>query len=72
MRSRLEPEGLTEQLELSLDRLGVDHGELYIMHRDNPAVPVGEFVDGLNRHRQAGRILARTGRGCKPRAPGAM
>ena len=50
------PEALTEQLEISLDRLGTDHGEIYIMHRDNPAVPVGEFIDVLNSHRQAGRI----------------
>lgn len=50
------PEALTEQLEISLERLGTDHGEIYIMHRDNPAVPVGEFIDVLNRHKQAGRI----------------
>jgi len=50
------PEGLTEQLEMSLDRLGTDRGEIYIMHRDNPEVPVGEFVDVLNAHRRAGRI----------------
>ena len=42
------PEALTEQLEISLDRLGTDHGEIYIMHRDNPDVPVGEFIDVLN------------------------
>lgn len=52
------PEALTEQLGISLDRLGTDHGEIYIMHRDNPAVPVGEFIDVLNTHRQAGRIGA--------------
>ena len=50
------PEAVTEQLEISLDHLGTDHGEIYILHRDNPAVPVGEFVDVLNRHHQAGRI----------------
>jgi predicted dehydrogenase/aryl-alcohol dehydrogenase-like predicted oxidoreductase len=50
------PEGLSEQLEISLDRLGTGFGEIYIMHRDNPAVPVGEFIDVLNRHRDAGRI----------------
>lgn len=50
------PEGLTDQLEISLDRLGTDHGEIYVMHRDNPDVPVGEFIDVLNGHRKAGRI----------------
>src|SRR5438045_890015 len=28
------------------------------MHRDNPDVPVGEFVDVLNEHLNAGRIRA--------------
>ena len=27
-----------------------------MMHRDNPEVPVGEFVDVLNEHKRAGRI----------------
>ncbi|GAA1980168.1 aldo/keto reductase [Microbacterium pumilum] len=50
------PEALSEQLEISLERLGTDHGEIYIMHRDNLDVPVGEFIDVLNSHRVAGRI----------------
>jgi aryl-alcohol dehydrogenase-like predicted oxidoreductase len=29
-----------------------------MMHRDNPEVPVGEFVDVLNEHKAAGRIRA--------------
>jgi aryl-alcohol dehydrogenase-like predicted oxidoreductase len=28
------------------------------MHRDNPAIPVGEFVDVLNRHQRAGKVRA--------------
>ena len=28
------------------------------MHRDNPAIPVGEFVECLNEHLRAGRIRA--------------
>jgi aryl-alcohol dehydrogenase-like predicted oxidoreductase len=42
------PEAIAEQLEISLDRLGLGHAPVYIMHRDNPEVPVGEFVDALN------------------------
>jgi predicted dehydrogenase/aryl-alcohol dehydrogenase-like predicted oxidoreductase len=52
------PEFLTAQLEESLARLGTDHADLYLMHRDNPDIPVGEFVDLLNQHRRAGRIRA--------------
>lgn len=51
-----DPASLTRELEQSLDRLGLDHIDLYFMHRDNPDVPVGEFVDVLNRHHAAGQI----------------
>ena len=50
------PEALTRELHESLDRLGFDRVDLYFMHRDNPDVPVGEFVDVLNEHLDAGRI----------------
>lgn len=51
-----DPESITRQLRESLDRVGTDHAEIYIMHRDNPDVPVGEFVDVLTEHAEAGRI----------------
>ena len=52
------PASLTSQLGTSLERLGLDGADLYLLHRDNPDVPVGEFVDVLNEHRAAGRIKA--------------
>ena len=52
------PEHLTRQLRESLDRLQTDYVDLYVLHRDNPAVPVGEFVEALNEHKRAGRIHA--------------
>lgn len=52
------PEGITRQLSESLDRLKTSYVDLYLMHRDNPQVPVGEFVDCLNEHLKAGRIRA--------------
>jgi predicted dehydrogenase/aryl-alcohol dehydrogenase-like predicted oxidoreductase len=51
-----DPQSLSKQLSESLDRLSTDHADIYIMHRDNPAIPVGEFVDVLNHHMKAGRI----------------
>jgi predicted dehydrogenase/aryl-alcohol dehydrogenase-like predicted oxidoreductase len=51
-----DPESLTRQLLESLDRLQTDYIDIYMMHRDNPDVPVGEFVAVLNEHRAAGRI----------------
>lgn len=53
-----DPASLTQQLEDSLSRLQTDYVDLYLMHRDNPAIPVGEFVDVLNRHLTAGKLRA--------------
>ena len=50
------PRAIGTQLEISLERLGLDFAPIYIMHRDNPAVPVGEFIDALNALKAAGKI----------------
>jgi len=50
------PDDLTRHLLISLDRLGMDYVDVYMLHRDNPAVPVGEFIDVLNEHHRAGRL----------------
>jgi predicted dehydrogenase/aryl-alcohol dehydrogenase-like predicted oxidoreductase len=50
------PDKLTEQLFVSLDRLQMDYVDIYMMHRDNLDVPVGEFVEIMNEHRRAGRM----------------
>lgn len=50
------PDAIGVQLDLSLGRLGLGHAPIYIMHRDNPDVPVGEFVDAVTRLHRAGRI----------------
>jgi aryl-alcohol dehydrogenase-like predicted oxidoreductase len=50
------PEAIGEQLAISMERLQIDFAPIYIMHRDNPAVPVGEFVDALNALKAAGKI----------------
>jgi predicted dehydrogenase/aryl-alcohol dehydrogenase-like predicted oxidoreductase len=52
------PADLTRQLHESLANLQTDYADLYMMHRDDPQVPVGEFVDVLNEHLRAGRIRA--------------
>jgi len=53
-----DPVGLTRQLDESLARLQTDHVDLYLMHRDNPDIPVGEFVDVLNQLLKAGKLRA--------------
>jgi predicted dehydrogenase/aryl-alcohol dehydrogenase-like predicted oxidoreductase len=52
------PEHLTSQFLESLERLRTDYADIYLMHRDNLDVPVGEFVDVLNEHYRAGRMRA--------------
>ena len=52
------PESITSQLGETLERMGTDYVDLYVLHRDNPEIPVGEFIDVLNEHRSAGRIRA--------------
>ncbi|WP_432541367.1 aldo/keto reductase [Kineococcus sp. SYSU DK002] len=51
-----DPESLTRQLFESFERQGHDHADIYMMHRDNEEIPVGEFVDVLDEHASAGRI----------------
>ncbi|MEE1617079.1 aldo/keto reductase [Brachybacterium sp. J153] len=53
-----DPESITRQLLESLERQGTDYADLYMMHRDNLDIPVGEFVDVLDEHVRAGRIRA--------------
>lgn len=50
------PQALSKQLLESLERLQANTIDIYMMHRDNLDIPVGEFVDVLNEHQRAGRI----------------
>ena len=52
------PAGMAEEFRESLERLQTDYADIYILHRDNLEVPVGEFVDVLYQHLQSGKIKA--------------
>jgi predicted dehydrogenase/aryl-alcohol dehydrogenase-like predicted oxidoreductase len=52
------PGAIGRQLTVSLDRLNIDHCDLYMMHRDDESIPVGEWVDALNEQAKAGRMIA--------------
>lgn len=56
--NRVTPEDITSDIHESLERFGFDFIDLYLLHRDDPAVPVGPIVETLNQHQRAGRIGA--------------
>jgi len=57
-RKRTTPFDLAANLHDSLARLKTDYVDIYMLHRDDPDVPVGPIVEALNEHRDAGRIRA--------------
>ncbi len=56
--ARVNPEALARDLAESLDRLRLPAVDLYMLHRDDAAVPVGEMVDAFAEHVAAGRLRA--------------
>jgi predicted dehydrogenase/aryl-alcohol dehydrogenase-like predicted oxidoreductase len=50
------PGAITAQFNQSLERLQISHAPIYIMHRDNLDVPVGEFVEELHALKTQGLI----------------
>ena len=55
-RRRVTPEDIAADLEESLRQFGFDQIDLYLLHRDDPSVPVGPIVEALDGHRRAGKI----------------
>lgn len=55
-RERVTPEDITADLHESLARQQTDFIDIYVLHRDNPKLPVGPIVEVLNEHKRAGKI----------------
>lgn len=55
-RERVTPADIDADLFQSLEALETDYLDLYLLHRDDPTLPVGPIVEKLNEHLAAGRI----------------
>lgn len=53
---RLHRDELFDDVQGSLDFLGVDAIDLYFLHRDDPSLPVGEILETLEEMRKKGLI----------------
>ncbi len=53
---RLARQDLEHDVDSSLACLGTDHIDLYWLHRDDPARPVGEIIESLNAIQRTGKI----------------
>jgi aryl-alcohol dehydrogenase-like predicted oxidoreductase len=56
-RARVTGADIASDLRDSIERLG-GPVDLYLLHRDDPAVDVGELIDALDAHRRAGELRA--------------
>jgi 1-deoxyxylulose-5-phosphate synthase len=56
-RARVTSADIASDLRDSIERLG-GPVDLYLLHRDDPAVDVGELIDALDAHRRAGELRA--------------
>lgn len=56
-RKRVTPADIEHDLRESVERLR-GPVDVYLLHRDDPSVPVGPIVECLNRHREAGLVRA--------------
>lgn len=57
-RKRVTPFDLAADLHDSLARLQTDYIDIYLLHRDDPEVPVGPLVEVLNHYYRIGKIRA--------------
>jgi aryl-alcohol dehydrogenase-like predicted oxidoreductase len=58
VRNRVTPFDIAADLHDSLARFQTDYFDLYVLHRDDPAAPIGPIVEELNKWKKDGKIRA--------------
>jgi len=56
MSSRMTRKNIREDLKTSLELLKTDYIDIYLLHRDDPSVPVSEIMNILNEFIKEGRV----------------
>ena len=55
---RVNPTAVAEDIDLTRERMGLDHLDLWLFHRDDPAQDIGPLVEAVNTAIDRGRISA--------------
>ncbi len=55
---RVNANAAADDLKRSLDALNTDRIDIYLLHRDDESIPVGQIVDFLNQYHEEGKIGA--------------
>ena len=56
--ARIAETDIQHDLDASLARLGVSHVDVYLLHRDDPAVPVRTIVEMMRKLVASGKVRA--------------
>ncbi len=57
-QQRVTPNDISADIHDSLARFKTDYIDLYLLHRDDPNVPVGPIIERLHEHKRKGHIRA--------------
>lgn len=55
-KNRVDPGSIRQDIQESLQRMRTDYVDLFLLHRDDPNVPVGPIVELLNQLKKEGKI----------------